>query len=82
LRRGRGLRPRAHAGRRADDERPLNATLHHLMMRNTVRPTQASTAVVEQAIHVLCKALGTGWPSTPKRPWSRRPPRTGGTLPS
>jgi hypothetical protein len=27
-RQGRGLRPQAHEGRRADDDRPLNATLH------------------------------------------------------
>lgn len=29
------------------------------MMLNPVRPMQASTAAVEQAIHVLRKALGT-----------------------
>ncbi|RPK32228.1 alpha/beta hydrolase [Streptomyces sp. ADI93-02] len=36
-----------------------NGTLHDFMMLNTVRATQASTAAVEQAIHVLRKALGT-----------------------
>ncbi|MEV7074276.1 alpha/beta hydrolase [Streptomyces sp. NPDC091972] len=36
-----------------------NASLHDFMMLNTVRGTQASTAAVEQAIHVLRKALGT-----------------------
>jgi acetyl esterase/lipase len=36
-----------------------NGTLHDFMMLNTVRSTQASTAAVEQAIHVLRKALGT-----------------------
>ncbi|MDQ0605356.1 acetyl esterase [Streptomyces canus] len=36
-----------------------NASLHDFMMLNTVRSTQASTAAVEQAIHVLRKALGT-----------------------
>jgi len=37
-----------------------NASLHDFMMLNPVRGTQASTAAVEQAIHVLRKALGTG----------------------
>ncbi|SNX66456.1 acetyl esterase/lipase [Streptomyces sp. TLI_55] len=36
-----------------------NASLHDFMMLNTVRGTQASTAAVEQAIHVLRNALGT-----------------------
>jgi acetyl esterase len=36
-----------------------NGTLHDFMMLNTVRGTQASSAAVEQAIHVLRKALGT-----------------------
>ncbi|MCD7445701.1 alpha/beta hydrolase [Streptomyces lincolnensis] len=36
-----------------------NASLHDFMMLNTVRGTQASTAAIEQAIHVLRKALGT-----------------------
>jgi acetyl esterase/lipase len=36
-----------------------NATLHDFMMLNPVRGTQATTAAVEQAIHVLRKALGT-----------------------
>ncbi|MCG7206663.1 alpha/beta hydrolase [Streptomyces arenae] len=36
-----------------------NASLHDFMMLNTVRDTQASTAAIEQAVHVLRKALGT-----------------------
>ncbi|WP_399894942.1 alpha/beta hydrolase [Streptomyces sp. BBFR51] len=36
-----------------------NATLHDFMMLNPVRGTQASSAAVEQAVHVLRKALGT-----------------------
>ncbi|MEU1231410.1 alpha/beta hydrolase [Streptomyces sp. NPDC005828] len=36
-----------------------NATLHDFMMLNPVRGTQASTAAIEQAVHVLRKALGT-----------------------
>ncbi|WP_062651337.1 alpha/beta hydrolase [Streptomyces maremycinicus] len=36
-----------------------NASLHDFMMLNTVRRTQTSTAAIEQAIHVLRKALGT-----------------------
>jgi acetyl esterase len=36
-----------------------NASLHDFMMLNTVRGTQASSAAIEQAIHVLRKALGT-----------------------
>ena len=35
-----------------------NGTLHDFMMLNPVRATAASTAAVEQAIHVLRKALG------------------------
>jgi acetyl esterase/lipase len=35
-----------------------NGTLHDFMMLNPVRGTAASTAAVEQAIHVLRKALG------------------------
>jgi acetyl esterase/lipase len=36
-----------------------NAGLHDFMMLNTVRGTQASSAAIEQAVHVLRKALGT-----------------------
>ncbi|MGX1372803.1 acetyl esterase [Streptomyces canus] len=36
-----------------------NASLHDFMMLNTVRGTQASTAAIEKAVHVLRKALGT-----------------------
>lgn len=36
-----------------------NASLHDFMMLNPVRGTQASSAAIEQAIHVLRKALGT-----------------------
>ncbi|MFD4874322.1 esterase, partial [Streptomyces sp. NPDC058420] len=36
-----------------------NASLHDFMMLNTVRGTQASTAAIEQAVHVMRKALGT-----------------------
>ena len=35
-----------------------NGTLHDFMMLNPVRGTAASTAAVEQAVHVLRKALG------------------------
>jgi acetyl esterase/lipase len=35
-----------------------NGTLHDFMMLNPVRGTAASTAAIEQAIHVLRKALG------------------------
>jgi acetyl esterase len=35
-----------------------NGTLHDFMMLNPVRRTAASTAAIEQAIHVLRKALG------------------------
>src|SRR5688500_9499410 len=35
-----------------------NGTLHDFMMLNPIRGTAASTAAVEQAIHVLRKALG------------------------
>ena len=37
-----------------------DATLHDFMMLNPVRATAASTAGIEQAVHVLRKALGTG----------------------
>ncbi|MEU9336594.1 alpha/beta hydrolase [Streptomyces sp. NPDC048290] len=37
-----------------------NASLHDFMMLNPVRGTQASTAAIEQAVHVLRKALSTG----------------------
>ncbi|WP_400994988.1 alpha/beta hydrolase [Agromyces sp. GXQ0307] len=37
-----------------------NAAIHDFMMLNPVRGTAASTAAVEQAIHVLRTALGTG----------------------
>ncbi|MBZ2194933.1 alpha/beta hydrolase [Occultella gossypii] len=36
-----------------------NAIIHDFMMLNPVRSSRASTAAVEQAIHVLSKALGT-----------------------
>ncbi|MET9353092.1 alpha/beta hydrolase [Streptomyces sp. NPDC006617] len=36
-----------------------NAVLHDFMMLNPVRGTQAAGAAVEQAVHVLRKALGT-----------------------
>ncbi|MFK0119561.1 alpha/beta hydrolase [Streptomyces sp. NPDC090994] len=36
-----------------------NATLHDFMMLDPVRGTQASTAAIEQAVHVLRQALGT-----------------------
>ncbi len=36
-----------------------NGTLHDFMMLNPLRGTQAATAAIEQAIHVLRKALGT-----------------------
>ena len=36
-----------------------NGILHDFMMLNPLRPTQATTAAVEQAVHVLRKALGT-----------------------
>ncbi|MFE0203971.1 alpha/beta hydrolase [Streptomyces sp. NPDC058985] len=36
-----------------------NASLHDFMMLNPVRGTQASSAAIEQAVHVLRKALGT-----------------------
>jgi acetyl esterase/lipase len=36
-----------------------NTSLHDFMMLNTVRGTQASTSAIEQAVHVLRKALGT-----------------------
>lgn len=36
-----------------------NASLHDFMMLNPVRGTQTSSAAIEQAVHVLRKALGT-----------------------
>jgi acetyl esterase/lipase len=36
-----------------------NGIIHDFMMLNPVRPTQAATGAIEQAIHVLRKALGT-----------------------
>ena len=36
-----------------------NAIIHDFMMLNPLRSTQATTAAVEQAIHVLRQALGT-----------------------
>jgi acetyl esterase/lipase len=36
-----------------------NGILHDFMMLNPLRPTRAATGAVEQAIHVLRKALGT-----------------------
>jgi acetyl esterase len=36
-----------------------NGTLHDFMMLNPLRQTAASTAAIEQAVHVLRKALGT-----------------------
>ncbi len=36
-----------------------NAIIHDFMMLNPLRSTQATSAAVEQAIHVLRKALGT-----------------------
>lgn len=36
-----------------------NAIIHDFMMLNPLRPTKATTAAVEQAIHVLRTALGT-----------------------
>ncbi|MFD7281941.1 alpha/beta hydrolase [Streptomyces sp. NPDC059862] len=38
----------------------INGTLHDFMMLNPLRPTQATTAAVEQAIHTLRTALHTG----------------------
>lgn len=35
-----------------------NGIIHDFMMLNPVRPTQAATAAIEQAIHTLRKALG------------------------
>ncbi|WP_432056280.1 alpha/beta hydrolase [Streptomyces sp. bgisy022] len=37
-----------------------NATLHDFMMLNPVRGTEASSAAIQQAVHVLRQALGTG----------------------
>ncbi|SOD98768.1 alpha/beta hydrolase [Blastococcus haudaquaticus] len=36
-----------------------NATIHDFMMLNPLRPSQATSAAVQQAIHVLRTALGT-----------------------
>jgi acetyl esterase/lipase len=36
-----------------------NGTIHDFMMLNPLRPTRATTAAVEQAVHVLRTALGT-----------------------
>jgi acetyl esterase/lipase len=36
-----------------------NGIIHDFMMLNPVRPTRAATAAIEQAVHVLRKALGT-----------------------
>ncbi|MBZ9639817.1 alpha/beta hydrolase [Streptomyces sp. PSKA30] len=38
----------------------INGTLHDFMMLNPLRPTQATTAAIEQAIHTLRTALHTG----------------------
>ncbi len=35
----------------------INGTLHDFMMLNPVRPTQATTAAMELAIHTLSTAL-------------------------
>ncbi|MFF3920310.1 alpha/beta hydrolase [Streptomyces sp. NPDC001852] len=37
-----------------------NGIIHDFMMLNPVRPTQAATAAIEQAIHALRKAFGHG----------------------
>lgn len=37
----------------------VNGTLHDFMMLNPLRPTQATTTAVEQAVHTLRTALGT-----------------------
>jgi acetyl esterase/lipase len=37
-----------------------NGTVHDFMMLNPLRETAATTAAVEQAVHILRKALGTG----------------------
>jgi hypothetical protein len=36
-----------------------DATVHDFMMLNPLRSSAATTAAVEQAVHVLRKALGT-----------------------
>jgi acetyl esterase/lipase len=36
-----------------------NGTIHDFMMLNPLRPSAAATAAVEQAVHILRKALGT-----------------------
>jgi acetyl esterase len=37
----------------------FNGAIHDFLMLNPLRGTAATTAALEQAIHVLCKALGT-----------------------
>jgi acetyl esterase/lipase len=37
----------------------LNGAMHDFLMLNPVRETAATTAALEQAIHILRKALGT-----------------------
>jgi len=44
-----------------------NGTLHDFMMLNPVRPTAASTAAIEQAIHVLRKAFAKHHPNTTEK---------------
>ena len=44
-----------------------NGTLHDFMMLNPVRPTAASTAAIEQAIHVLRKAFAKHQPNTTEK---------------
>ena len=46
------------AGMRTTSVR-YNGTIHDFMMLNPLRPSAAVTAAVEQAVHVLRKALGT-----------------------
>ena len=48
----------AEAGVRTTSVR-YNGTIHDFMMLNPLRPSAAVTAAVEQAVHVLRKALGT-----------------------
>ena len=36
-----------------------NGTIHDFMMLNPLRGTAATTGAVEQAVHILRKALGT-----------------------
>jgi acetyl esterase/lipase len=44
-----------------------NGTLHDFMMLNPVRPTAASTAAIEQAIHVLRKAFAKHQPTNTEK---------------